>query len=92
MVIHKDRISGYNNTLYRASEKGMRFGVNSGLNYHKPQAVPKKTHQSGGSHLDDIDEPRVPHSKPVKENIKAPAAPPLVGVTITPQSWSFLES
>ena len=34
------RIPCYNNTLLRASEKVMKFGVNSDLIYHKPIVVP----------------------------------------------------
>ena len=33
MTILKERIPGYNNVLYTASEKSMRFGVNSKVNY-----------------------------------------------------------
>lgn len=51
MVILKEIMPGYNNTLLRASERGMKFGINSGLNYHKPTVVPKKAHQDGGSDL-----------------------------------------
>lgn len=41
----------------------MKLGVNGVLNYHKPNVPPKKTHQSGGSHLDNLDKP---HDKPSK--------------------------
>lgn len=32
MVIMKERIPGYNNTLLRASDKVMKFGMNDRLN------------------------------------------------------------
>ena len=38
MTILKERIPGYSNVLYRASEKGMRFGVNHKVNYISPKA------------------------------------------------------
>ena len=38
MTILKERIPGYSNVLYRASENGMRFGVNHKVNYISPKA------------------------------------------------------
>ena len=45
------RIPGYNYTLLRASEKGMKFGVNGDLIYHKQIVEQMKAHQPGASHL-----------------------------------------
>lgn len=55
------RILGYNNTLLRASEKGMKFCVNGDLIYLKPIVVPIKAHQPGA--LEEHVKPRYPVSK-----------------------------
>ena len=62
-MIIKQRIQGYNNVLYRR-RSGMKFGLNEGTNYSKPAAFhanqhqppvpPKKVHQPGGNHLDNL--------------------------------------
>ena len=48
MTILNERIPGYSNVLFGASEKGMRFGVNSGVNYSGVNNGPPKTHTEGG--------------------------------------------
>lgn len=64
MIILKDPIAGYNMPRI-ATEGGMKFGVKNGLNYHKPSVPPKKVHQSGGDHLDNLDEKA--HNRPSKQ-------------------------
>ncbi len=42
LIIHKEKIPGYNNVLTLATDK-MKFGKNTGVNYKAPIIIPKTT-------------------------------------------------
>ena len=62
MVILKKPIPGYNNILRTATDNGMKFGVNSSLNYRTADTAVQKKHQPTAPthHLEILSTPSTP--------------------------------